>query len=155
MIAFCGVVQPKSLLNDFWVFMNVASPYTYFVQNLVSIVLHKKPVICSSKELNYFQPPENMTCGAYMKTFLSYSSGYIANPDATSDCAYCIYSVGDDYLKHISASYSNLWRNFGIFFIYIFFNLFAMVFFYYWLHVRGVSFLNPAKLMKILKRKKN
>ena len=155
MIAFCGVVQPKSLLNDFWVFMNVASPYTYFVQNLVAIVLHKKPVICSAKELSYFQPPANMTCGAYMKAFLSYSSGYIANPDATSNCAYCIYSVGDDYLKHISASYSNLWRNFGIFFIYIFFNLVAMVFFYYWLHVRGVSFFNPVKLLKILKRKKN
>ncbi|CAL9734683.1 protein Snq2p [Monosporozyma servazzii] len=154
MIAFCGVVQPPSLMSGFWTFMWKASPYTYFVQNLIGVALHNKPVVCTKKELNYFQPPNNMTCGKYMETFLSKSTGYVANPDATSDCAYCIYSVGDDYLSHISASYSYLWRNFGIYFAYIIFNIFGMIVMYYILHVRGVSFIKLDKITKLFQRKK-
>ena len=154
LIAFCGVIQVPSLMVGFWTFMWKASPYTYFVQNLVGIALHNKPVVCKKKELSYFQPPKGMTCGKYMEPFLSHATGYIANPDATADCAYCVYSVGDDYLHHISASYSYLWRNFGIFFAYILFNIFGMILMYYIFHVRGVSFLNPANIKKLLLRKK-
>ena len=155
MIAFCGVTQPPSLMPGFWRrFMWKVSPYTYFVQNLVGIALHDKPVVCRKKELTYFQPPQNMTCGKYMETFLSRSTGYVANPDAMSDCAYCIYTVGDDYLHHISASYSYLWRNFGIYFAYICFNILGMVGTYYIFHVRGVSFIKPANIIKLFQRKK-
>ncbi|CAI4337228.1 ASN_collapsed_G0009230.mRNA.1.CDS.1 [Saccharomyces cerevisiae] len=157
MLSFCGVTQPVSLMPGFWTFMWKASPYTYFVQNLVGIMLHKKPVVCKKKELNYFNPPNGSTCGEYMKPFLEKATGYIENPDATSDCAYCIYEVGDNYLTHISSKYSYLWRNFGIFWIYIFFNIIAMVCVYYLFHVRQSSFLSPVSILnkiKNIRRKK-
>lgn len=152
LITFCGVVQPKSLMPGFWTFMWKASPYTYFVQNLVGVMLHDKKVICTEKELDYFDPPAGQTCGEYMADFFKYSSGYVTDPNATSNCAYCIYSVGDDYLNHISASYSHRWRNFGIFWIYIGFNIVGMVGVYYIFHVRQTNLLNPANLLKLFKR---
>ncbi|CAD6608928.1 XXYS1_4_G0045650.mRNA.1.CDS.1 [Saccharomyces cerevisiae] len=151
MLSFCGVTQPVSLMPGFWTFMWKASPYTYFVQNMVGIMLHKKPVVCKKKELNYFNPPNGSTCGEYMKPFLEKATGYIENPDATSDCAYCIYEVGDNYLTHISSKYSYLWRNFGIFWIYIFFNIIAMVCVYYVFHVRQSSFLSPVSILNKIK----
>lgn len=140
LIAFCGVVQPVSLMPGFWTFMWKTSPYTYFVQNMVGILLHNKPVICRKKELSIFDPPAGQTCQEFTQAFLDKRGGYIANPNATTACEYCIYEVGDDYLKHISASYSYLWRNFGLYWAYIGFNICAMVAIYYIFHVRGVSF---------------
>lgn len=145
LLVFCGVVQPPSLMPGFWTFMWKASPYTYFVQSLLGIVLHDKKVVCKTKELSIFNPPQGQTCGQYMEKFLSQSTGYIANPDATEDCAYCLYSVGDDYLHHIGASYGFLWRNFGFYWIYIVFNLFAMVGIYYIFHVRNVVSVQSIK----------
>lgn len=146
LIAFCGVVQPPSLMPGFWTFMWKISPFTYFVQNLLSLVLHEKKVVCAEKELAFLNPPQGQTCGEYMKPFLSMSTGYIENPNATENCAYCLYSVGDEYLERIDASYSNLWRNFGFFWVYIIFNFFAMIGIYYLFHVRQVSFINPQSL---------
>ncbi|CCF57078.1 hypothetical protein KAFR_0C00830 [Kazachstania africana CBS 2517] len=154
LISFCGVTQPKSLMPTFWTFMWKASPYTYFVQNIVGIMLHKKEVVCSTKELNYFDPPSGQTCGSYMEEYFKTGSGYVANPDDTSNCAYCIYSVGDEYLTHISSKYSYLWRNFGIYWLYIVFNIFAMVGVYYIFHVRQTSLLNISKVKKILGKSK-
>ena len=148
LISFCGVVQPKSLMPGFWTFMWKTSPFTYFIQNLVGILLHKKLVICSKDEYNYFNPPAGQTCGQYMTSFLKSNTGYINNPDDTSDCAYCIYSVGDEYLSYINSEYSHLWRNYGIFWAYILFNIFAMVAVYYIIHVRKSKLLNFSKITK-------
>ncbi|GMM58019.1 ATP-binding cassette transporter [Maudiozyma humilis] len=152
LIAFCGVVQPKSLMPGFWTFMWKASPYTYFVQNLVGIMLHKKPVVCNKKELSYFNPPSGQTCGQYMESFLKTNTGYIKNPNDTVDCAYCIYSVGDEYLSYVNAEYSHQWRNFGIYWAYIVFNIFAMVGVYYVIHVRQTKLLDPSKITKLMGR---
>ncbi|CCF57077.1 hypothetical protein KAFR_0C00820 [Kazachstania africana CBS 2517] len=150
LIAFCGVVQPKSLMPGFWTFMWKTSPFTYFVQNLVGIMLHTKAVVCTSNELNYFNPPSGQTCGEYMQNYLQTHSGYIANPSATSNCGYCLYSVGDQYLTHISSKYSYLWRNFGFFWVYIIFNIFAMVGVYYIFHVRDASIFNLKFVEKLI-----
>ncbi|CCH62834.1 hypothetical protein TBLA_0I01760 [Henningerozyma blattae CBS 6284] len=147
LIGFCGVVQPKSLMPGFWTFMWKTSPYTYFVQNMVGILLHKKPVRCKKKEFNYFNPPEGQTCGQYMEAFLKTGTGYIDNPDATSDCAYCIYSVGDEYLTYVSASYGNIWRNFGFYWIYIVFNIFAMGTVYYVFHVKNLISISTITML--------
>ncbi|EDO17450.1 hypothetical protein Kpol_1037p47 [Vanderwaltozyma polyspora DSM 70294] len=147
LVAFCGVVQPKTLMPGFWTFMWKASPYTYFVQNLISIMLHDKPVVCKEKELSFLDPPTGLTCGEYMAPFLTIAPGYINNPDSTSNCGYCLYSVGDSYLERVSASYSNLWRNFGFYWAYIVFNLIAMVVSYYIFHILKI----PSKIIHIIK----
>lgn len=149
LISFCGVVQPASLMPGFWTFMWKASPYTYFVQNAISLVLHKKPVRCKKNEMSYVNPPAGQTCGEYMSAFLKTAAGYINNPNDTENCGYCVFEVGDDYLSQISVKYSYLWRNFGFFWVYICFNIFAMAALYYIFHVRSFS-LKQTKLGKMI-----
>lgn len=150
LLSFCGVVQPPSLMPGFWTFMWKVSPYTYFVQNLLGVVLHGKEVKCKKKEFSYFDPPSGQTCGEYMEPFLKMATGYVDNENATENCAYCMYSIGDDYLHRISSKYSYLWRNFGFYWVYICFNLFAMVGVYYLFSVRQVSFIDLSALKNTL-----
>lgn len=152
LLQFCGVLQPVNLMPGFWTFMWKVSPYTYFIQNFVAIVLHKKDVECKEGELSFFDPPSGKTCGEYMQEFFQSSPGYISNPNATANCGYCNVSVGDDYLKQRSVSYGNLWRNFGFYWAYIVFNLFAMVVVYYIFSVKGVSLFSPSALLKRITR---
>ncbi|CAI4761065.1 ABA_G0048110.mRNA.1.CDS.1 [Saccharomyces cerevisiae] len=69
LLSFCGAVQPASLMPGFWTFMWKLSPYTYFLQNLVGLLMHDKPVRCSKKELSLFQPPVGQTCGEFTEPF--------------------------------------------------------------------------------------
>ncbi|CAI4050610.1 ATP-binding cassette multidrug transporter PDR18 SKDI_14G3910 [Saccharomyces kudriavzevii IFO 1802] len=158
LLSFCGAVQPASLMPGFWTFMWKLSPYTYFLQNFVSLLMHKKPVRCSKKELSFFNPPMGQTCGEFTEPFFKFGTGYIANPDATSDCAYCQYKVGDEYLARIDASFSYLWRNLGFICAYIIFNIFAMVAVYYVVQVKHFSPMNIGivkKLASKFKRKRS
>ncbi|KAG7694129.1 hypothetical protein KL948_003099 [Ogataea haglerorum] len=134
-VSFCGVVQNPSLMPGFWHFMWRVSPYTYMVENLVGILLHDRPVHCAEKELNYLDPPQGETCGSYLAQYFENYSGYVANPDATSNCSVCMYKVGDQWMDTVGMKYSHRWRNIGFFCVYIGFNLFAMLSLYYVLRV--------------------
>ncbi|KAH3663725.1 hypothetical protein OGAPHI_005127 [Ogataea philodendri] len=118
-ISFCGVVQSPSLMPGFWHFMWRLSPFTYIVENLVGILLHDREVHCSAQELNYLNPPQGETCGSYLAEYFENYSGYVQNPDATSNCGVCLYRVGDEWLKTVGMSYSHRWRNIGFFCVYI------------------------------------
>ena len=65
--------------------------------------------------------------------------GSIYNPDATADCQYCTISNADQFLSSVSISYSTRWRDYGIGFSYIIFNIFAAVMLYYLIRVRKSS----------------
>ena len=67
------------------------------------------------------------------------TGGSIYNPAATSDCEFCTASVADQFLAGVSISYSTRWRDYGIGFAFIFFNIFAAVVFYYMFRVRKSS----------------
>lgn len=60
-------------------------------------IWHTK-ITCSVTEMGSFDPPAGSTCGEYLSTFMTYATGYIDNPDATSDCRYCGYKSGAEYL---------------------------------------------------------
>jgi ATP-binding cassette subfamily G (WHITE) protein 2 (PDR) len=96
-------------------------------------------VTCSSNELAIMQPPAGMTCGAYLGPYASAAGGSIYNPSATSDCHYCSISNADQYLNSVAISYSTRWRNYGIVFSYIVFNIFMAVLLYYLVRVRKGS----------------
>ncbi|GMM31117.1 ATP-binding cassette transporter [Martiniozyma asiatica (nom. inval.)] len=153
-ISFCGVVQRPSLMPGFWKFMWRASPMTYFIGSQVGILLHDRPVVCNSEEYNYLQPPTGQTCGEYLAAYFETASGYVNNPNDTSDCAVCQYKVGDEYLSSIGVYWDDRWRNIGLFCAYIAFNLFLMCLLY---HVLRVKRINPANGIKnlISKFKKN
>lgn len=131
-VAFSGVVQPVNLMPGFWTFMNKASPYTYFIQNLITAFLHGRKVHCSDVELAYFNPPSGQTCQQFAGDFVKARGGYLSEPQATKECGYCTYSIADEYLSSVGAEFSNRWRNIGFYCVYIAFNL-CFVLALYWL----------------------
>jgi ATP-binding cassette subfamily G (WHITE) protein 2 (SNQ2) len=136
MIAFCGVTQPVYNMPKFWTFMYKVSPHTYFVQSLLGVVMTDRKIMCSASEYNYFQPPSGLTCQEFAGPFVQNVGGYLQNPTATSNCAYCRYSIGAEYLATINVHESQKWRNVGFFFAYIIFNIVAMLGLYYLVRVK-------------------
>lgn len=79
--------------------------------------------MCTDVEFNRFTAPAGQTCGEYMSAFFAAGGpGYIAN-NATSDCSYCAYSVGDQFYEPLGISWNTRWRDLGIFAAFIGSNL--------------------------------
>lgn len=78
-------------------------------------------------------------CGDYLGAYADMAMGQIINPGATADCAYCPLKNADQFLAGVAISYSNHWRDYGIGFSYIVFNIFAAVVLYYFFRVRKSS----------------
>lgn len=138
-LIFNGVMQPPSALPGFWIFMYRVSPLTYLVDGIVSTGLHDRPVECASNELSRFDPPTGQTCLEYLSDFLKLAPGKLINPEATSQCGYCALSTSDQFLASSSFSWSTRWRNYGIGFSYILFNIAMAVLLYYAFRVRKWS----------------
>ncbi|KAJ0161617.1 ATP-binding cassette transporter CGR1 [Colletotrichum tanaceti] len=135
-LTFCGVLQAPSALPGFWIFMYRVSPFTYWVAGIVGTQLHGRPVTCSAAEASVFDPPANQTCGEYLADYLAAAPGQLQNPDATSRCQYCSLSNADQYMAASNIFYDERWRNFGIVWAFIFFNIFAAVASYYLFRVK-------------------
>ena len=129
--SFCGVMQPYSMFPGFWKFMYRVSPYTYFIDTFVSLLLHDRKVVCDNMELVPGQPTTGKTCGQFMQAYIDEYGGYLKNANTMTVCGYCTYSVGDDFLAVEGMSYSNRWRNFGIECAFVAFNIFGMFAGYY------------------------
>jgi ATP-binding cassette subfamily G (WHITE) protein 2 (PDR) len=149
-ILFNGVLQPPSQLPGFWIFMYRVSPFTYWIGGLVATMLAGRQVVCSSEEISVFDPPSGQTCGAYLADYAQLAGGTIQNPGATSSCEYCSLSNSDQFLASVSISYSDRWRNFGIIFAFILFNIFIAVLTYWLFRVANLKNLT-AKLHKTKK----
>ncbi|KAI9475344.1 putative ABC transporter G family member 11 [Coemansia mojavensis] len=120
----CGVTIPYSQMPKFfsaWLYW--LSPYMYFIEGLITNDLHGSKVQCHPEELYTFEPPSNMTCNEYAGQWVQSATGYINNPDDSSACKFCPYSVGDEFYRTLSWSFSHRWRNFGILFGFIAFNI--------------------------------
>ncbi|KAJ1940664.1 ATP-binding cassette transporter snq2, partial [Linderina pennispora] len=122
-ILFCGVTIPYPLMPKFWKFMYRLSPFTYFLEGTLTNDLHGAKVRCRNEELYVFQPPKGMSCSKYADGFVQNYIGYLNNPNATSNCQYCPYKVGDDYYSALSWNFDHRWRNFGLLFAYLAFNI--------------------------------
>lgn len=62
------------------------------------------------------------------------------NPEATTDCQYCPYSSGDQYLATLNISYGEKWRDFGIFLAFCISNWLLVYFFIWSVRIKGWSF---------------
>ena len=107
------------------------SPFTYWIGGMVSTLLHARPVFCSDTETSHFDPPSGQTCGGYLSEYLQTAPGTLQNPEATANCQYCALSSSDQFLAGSNIYYSERWRNFGIMFAFIGFNV-AMAVLSYW-----------------------
>jgi ATP-binding cassette, subfamily G (WHITE), member 2, PDR len=107
------------------------SPFTYLVDGMLSTGLANTKIVCSSVELSHFNPPSGQTCGQYLHKYISEAGGYVENSSAMANCSFCSTSDTNTYLTNLSSSYSHRWRNFGIMFAFILFNVFGAVFLYW------------------------
>lgn len=130
-LIFCGVLATPDQFPGFWIFMYRVSPFTYLVSGMLSVGIANTRVHCASNELLHFDPV-NGTCGEYLEAYQSAVGGYLVDDNATSDCQYCPISDTNIYLKTVSVNYSDAWRNFGIMWVYIIFNI-AAALALYWL----------------------
>ncbi|KAL2786566.1 ABC-2 type transporter-domain-containing protein [Aspergillus keveii] len=132
-LIFCGVLSSSSDMPRFWIFMYRVSPFSYLVSAMLSTGLSGTNVECENVEYLRFTPPDNQTCEEYMRPFIDSSkSGYLLDPGSTSECSFCTMDKTDTYLGQIGSDFSESWRNFGLMWVYIAFNIAGAVF-VYWL----------------------
>ncbi|KAF9022747.1 ABC transporter protein [Hymenopellis radicata] len=131
-LIFCGILAQPDAFPRFWIFMYRVSPFTYLASGLMSTSLANNVAQCSSIEMSTIQPPSNMTCGAYLADYIKLSGdGIVHNPSALRDCQFCAITSTNTFLKQIGVNYDDRLRNYGIFWVFIIFNIFAALFLYW------------------------
>ncbi|EGG01152.1 uncharacterized protein MELLADRAFT_92660 [Melampsora larici-populina 98AG31] len=137
---FCGIIIPQPQIKAFWrqydsllitihgfSGMYNLDPMTRMMAGLVVNELHDLTVTCGSEEFSKIQPPAGKTCGEWLSNFTSTLGGAVQNATATSDCNFCRYATGDDYLRPLNYSFSNRWRDLVIMACFCIFNLMITV----------------------------
>ncbi|GAB1196369.1 hypothetical protein APSETT444_005638 [Aspergillus pseudonomiae] len=142
---FNGVMQPPNALPGFWIFMYRVSPLTYLIAGMTGTGLHGRAITCDAAELSVFNPPSGSTCGDYLAPYLQSAPGMLYNPSATQGCEYCQLQNADQYLASSNIYYSERWRNFGLGWAYIGFNVMGTVALYYLFRVKHY---NPTSLVR-------
>ncbi|OCF41123.1 ABC transporter [Kwoniella heveanensis CBS 569] len=103
LVTFCGVLVPYPQITAFWRYwLYWINPFNYLIGGLVSRIVWNVDVQCAESEFGVFDPPQGQTCGQYMQSFLSENPGYLQDPSATSQCQYCSYSKGYEYLASLN-----------------------------------------------------
>jgi ABC-type multidrug transport system permease subunit len=122
---FCGVLASPDQMPGFWIFMYRVSPFTYLVSAIMATGLANTEVTCAANEYVVFDPVKGQNCGAYLQDYVAAAGGYVLNESATSDCQYCPMKDTNVFLKALSSSYDNRWRDWGIGMVYIVVNIVA------------------------------
>lgn len=106
----------------------------------MSTSIYGSKVVCASNEELQMVPPMNLTCGDFLGLYASVSGGQMLNPLATDVCRYCPLSSTSQFLAHFNIDYADRWRNFGLLWVYIGFNVVAAVVIYWLIRVpKGVG----------------
>lgn len=131
-LIFCGVLAPKDSMPGFWKFMYYVSPFTYLVGGMLSTAVANADVVCASNEWVSFTPPNGTTCEDFMRSYIAQVGGKLQDPGATDKCSFCTIASTNVYLGAVNIDYDDRWRNFGLLWVYVFFNMGAALF-VYWL----------------------
>lgn len=119
------------------------NPFTYFVEGFLGTAVAKAKAYCDSTEFVSFHPANGTTCSAYMADYMEVAGGYLSNPDARSDCHFCEITETDQFLKVVNIEFDNRWRDFGVLWAFVAFNIVGTIFLF-WL----------ARVPKVKKQKK-
>lgn len=138
-LIFCGVLATPEALPGFWIFMYRVSPFTYMIAGMLSVGVANTDVVCAASELLHFEPTDGQTCQEYTDPYKAFAGGYVENGNATTDCTYCAMGDTNVFLGALHAEYDKVWRNFGILWAYVIFNIAAALFFYWLARVPKVK----------------
>ncbi|WFD34808.1 hypothetical protein MCUN1_001652 [Malassezia cuniculi] len=118
-VVFCGVVQPPDQLPEFWSkWMFYLSPFTWVMEGILGNAIGGVEVKCAIDEMQEIVPPTGQSCQQYMGSF---KRGYTVEHEGK--CLYCLYKYGDDYLGDNKLDATDRYRDLGIMFAYIAFNI--------------------------------
>ena len=139
---FNGVVRPYNQLPVFWRYwMYWLNPSTYWIGGVMAAILRDIPVECGPNEAARFDPPPGQTCSQYAQSYVeSVGTGYLTNPSGTSNCGYCQYASGVEYMARLNISPSDKWKYLPIFLAFCVSNWALVYFFVYTVRVKGWSF---------------
>ncbi|GKT93710.1 ABC-2 type transporter [Colletotrichum tofieldiae] len=124
-LIFCGVLANPDSIPRFWIFMYRISPFTYIVSGMLSTAVANTEVVCAANEFLHFDPPSGETCMQFMSDYIQQRGGYLFDNNATTDCQFCTIQYTNVFLAGVKSDYADRWRNFGIAWVYIIFNIFA------------------------------
>ncbi|KAK0655003.1 ABC-2 type transporter-domain-containing protein [Cercophora newfieldiana] len=139
---FNGVVVPYNQLNVFWKYwLYWLNPSTYWISGVLTTTIAGQAVRCAPNEAAYFNPPSGQTCLEFAGDFVRQAGqGYLTNPEGTTNCGYCPFSSGDEYLASLGLETGTKWRDFGVFLVFCFTNWMLIYFFIWSVRVKGWSF---------------
>lgn len=125
---FCGVTIPAPQMSSFWhAWLYQLDPFTRLISGMVTTALHDLPVRCQESEFNRFTSPPGQNCGEYMQNYFDAGGiGYIAD-NATNNCQYCAYTVGDQFYEQLGMSFDKRWRDLGIYIAFLGSNLLILI----------------------------
>lgn len=103
------------------------SPLTYITAALAGVGLHGRQVHCGPTEVTVFDTPANQTCGTYLAEYLKTAPGQLLNPQSIGNCQYCPLTGADQFLAAYGVSYEERWRNSGIVWGFLAFNVSILV----------------------------
>lgn len=136
-LMFCGVLRTKDEMPGFWKFMYRVSPMTYWIGGVLGLAISNAHVTCEDTELKYITPPSGMSCEDYFSKFISTlnneTEGLAGDLTSASGgrCQYCPTGSTNAFLTSVNIHYRDRWRNLGIFWAYIGFNVFMCSLLYY------------------------
>jgi ATP-binding cassette subfamily G (WHITE) protein 2 (PDR) len=134
-LIFCGVLANPDTMPRFWIFMYRISPFTYLVSAMLSTAVANTSVYCAANEFVKFEPLSGMNCEGYMRDYMGVFGGYLQDNSSTTMCSYCAISDTNTFLASVKSDYNDRWRNFGILWVYIIFNVFAALGLYWLVRV--------------------
>jgi ATP-binding cassette, subfamily G (WHITE), member 2, PDR len=108
------------------------SPFTYLISGMLSTAIANTNVVCADNEYLKFNTLENTSCAQYLSNYIRTAGGYLQNPESVDTCSFCPQSSTNIFLASVSANFDEAWRNFGIMWAYILFNV-AAALLIYWL----------------------
>lgn len=130
-LVFNGVLASPTQLGKFWIFMYRVSPFTYLVSSVLSTGLSGSEAVCSDIELLKLNPPDGQTCVEYLGGYAKAAGANLLNKNATSGCEICSITTSDQFLDQLSIHFSDHWRNVGLLFVYVVFNIFGALLLYW------------------------
>ncbi|XMA19034.1 hypothetical protein WAI453_011825 [Rhynchosporium graminicola] len=134
-IAFCGIAVPFFALPSWWKWMYHVTPFTYLLEAMLGLVIHKVPVVCSFDELALIQPPPMSSCADYMSGYIAQAGGYVLNMPS-GYCGYCQFANGDQFGVGFNVFQRNFWKDFTIFASFVMFN-FVFIYACSWFYLQG------------------
>ena len=136
-LVFCGVLATPTALPGFWIWMYRISPFTYLIEGMLSTAVADTSVTCAANEYLRFSPPSGSTCQEYLSAYRQSAGGYLqqGTEQSTTDCSFCQLSNTNQFLAGVAVNPANMWRDFGIMWVYIGINVCGAIFFYWWIRV--------------------